>query len=418
MSHENGLLISNLQTSNSVAKNGLLDSSSRGRTNLSENINNMEQTLLPVMAEQHTDSINRHLPDLVSSEDTSDVLSPVSSEESKTIKEMSRLSQSLSVDQDEFDPQSFEAACESDRQASAFHDSNSMGESETLVDLSNFQITDELSPESNPNGRSRPNSLSLHDPQEIMQSEAVNGTMNNTHSKKTIEKKKLSNSRSRTQSDVIIIPPTRQILAEIEAQESLSKSLPQGTILRKGDMIEFIADDLQEKIRRSSPMSKTGSSNSRRSSVRSTASYSSNTSACTSMATSTASGWSRSPSSLFQQSPDDIPPIDPNAIVELENQARRVADDVDLMLGNLRSSLHKMSARSVACLTAYKDSVDYTCDSVDTSIKSMYALMAKCEELSKTVDPIYQLANEIKEIKRLLDLFESQLTEKASKTTN
>ncbi|ESO87105.1 hypothetical protein LOTGIDRAFT_86499, partial [Lottia gigantea] len=150
----------------------------------------------------------------------------------------------------------------------------------------------------------------------------------------------------------------------------------QGTILRKGELIEFVADDLQEKIRRSSPMSKTGSSNSR-------------------------------PSSLFQQSPDDIPPIDPSAILELENQARYIADNIDLLLGNLKTSLHKMSARGVACLSAYKDSVDYTCDSVDTSIKSMYALMAKCEELNKTVEPVYQLANQIKEIKRLLDLFES-----------
>lgn len=38
----------------------------------------------------------------------------------------------------------------------------------------------------------------------------------------------------------------------------LSKSMPQGTIVRKGEMIEFMADDLQEKIRRSSPLTKTG----------------------------------------------------------------------------------------------------------------------------------------------------------------
>ena len=42
------------------------------------------------------------------------------------------------------------------------------------------------------------------------------------------------------------------------SDEGLSKSLPHGMIMRKGDMIEFIADDLQEMIRRSSPMSKTG----------------------------------------------------------------------------------------------------------------------------------------------------------------
>lgn len=42
-------------------------------------------------------------------------------------------------------------------------------------------------------------------------------------------------------------------------EELLSKSLPHGKVVRRDTgLIEFIADDLQEKIRRSSPMSKTG----------------------------------------------------------------------------------------------------------------------------------------------------------------
>lgn len=191
------------------------------------------------------------------------------------------------------------------------------------------------------------------------------------------------------------------------SDEGLSKSLPHGMIMRKGDMIEFIADDLQEKIRRSSPMSKTASSvSSRRSSMISISSNASST-----MATSGTSGMSRSPSSAYPQSPDLIPPIDPIAIVEIENQARLVADSLDLMMGNLRNNLHKMSAISVGCEEAYKTSVDVTCETVDSSIKSMYALMAKCEELSTTMQPVYKLAEQIKEIKRLLDRFESQLTE-------
>lgn len=191
------------------------------------------------------------------------------------------------------------------------------------------------------------------------------------------------------------------------SDEGLSKSLPHGMIMRKGDMIEFVADDLQEKIRRSSPMSKTASSvSSRRSSLISISSNGSST-----MATSVTSGMSRSPSSAYPQSPDLIPPIDPIAIVEIENQARLVADSLDLMMGNLRNNLHKMSAISVGCEEAYKTSVDVTCETVDSSIKAMYALMAKCEELSTTMQPVYKLADQIKEIKRLLDRFESQLTE-------
>ncbi|XP_059143888.1 uncharacterized protein LOC131931197 [Physella acuta] len=195
----------------------------------------------------------------------------------------------------------------------------------------------------------------------------------------------------------------------VEPGGSLSNSLPQGTITRKGDMIQFVADDLHEKIKQSSPMSyvaDTVSTDSRRSSVRSVTSFSSSTSFATS------SGVSRSPSSQFQQSPDDIPPIDAAAVIELENHARRVADNLDLMMGNIRNNLHKMSALTIGCQDAYKRSVDITCDSVDASIKSMYALMAKCEELSMAMGPVEQLAVQIKEIKRILDLFETQLMDK------
>ena len=51
---------------------------------------------------------------------------------------------------------------------------------------------------------------------------------------------------------------------------------------------------------------------------------------------------SQSPSSVCQQSPDDIPPIDASAVIELENHAARVADSLDLMMGNIRNNLHKV----------------------------------------------------------------------------
>lgn len=38
----------------------------------------------------------------------------------------------------------------------------------------------------------------------------------------------------------------------------LSKSMPQGVVIKKGELFEFVADDLQEKIRQSSPLPKTG----------------------------------------------------------------------------------------------------------------------------------------------------------------
>lgn len=212
--------------------------------------------------------------------------------------------------------------------------------------------------------------------------------------------------RTLSSSTAVDIPMRRDSEFENIEETMLSKSMPPGTVVKKGDMIEFVADDLQEMIKRSSPMTQTESSaSSRRSSLRSYSSISSSTS-------SAFGGMSRSPSSLLQQSPDDIPLIDPQAVHDLEMHALKVADNLDLLMGNLKSNLHKMSAITVGCLSAYKTSVDTTCDSVDSSIKSMYALMAKCEELSNSMKPVNKLAEQIKEIKRLLDRFEGQIADK------
>ncbi|XP_074644744.1 uncharacterized protein LOC141901424 [Tubulanus polymorphus] len=177
----------------------------------------------------------------------------------------------------------------------------------------------------------------------------------------------------------------------------------QGVLLKDGKMMSFVAEDLNEMIRMSSPLSRSSRTNSIRS-ISSVNSISSSSYCSTSV-----SGMSRSSSLPLHPSPDEIPPIDPHALKDIETHAKRVADNLDLMMGNLKATLHKMSAITISCGDAYSNGVDNTCESVDTCIKSMYALMAKCEEMSKVMQPVYKVAEQIKEIKRLLDLFESQM---------
>ena len=55
----------------------------------------------------------------------------------------------------------------------------------------------------------------------------------------------------------------------------------------------------------------------------------------------------------------------------------------------------------------YRDGVCKTCDEVDSNIKSMYQLMAKVEELNKSMAPAYKLADQVKEVKRLLEMLEN-----------
>lgn len=53
------------------------------------------------------------------------------------------------------------------------------------------------------------------------------------------------------------------------------------------------------------------------------------------------------------------------------------------------------SALTVGCLETYRDAVCKTCDAIDHNIKSMYQLMAKCEELSNSMAIIFKMAEKL-----------------------
>ena len=100
---------------------------------------------------------------------------------------------------------------------------------------------------------------------------------------------------------------------------------------------------------------------------------------------------------------------DPRVIEDLEREARRLATEVDSLVENLSCTLQGVSALTVDTVETYRDGVCKTCDEVDNNIKAMYQLMAKWEELNKNMAPAYRVANQIKDIKRLLEMFEAAL---------
>lgn len=173
-------------------------------------------------------------------------------------------------------------------------------------------------------------------------------------------------------------------------------SLPfyQGTVIREGEMVSFVADDLMTKIRQSASSASTSPANSHRDISPTTASMSSSS-----------SRFSMRSSSIGSSSA--IPPIDPMAVPDLEKQCKRVADSLDLMFGHLAGTLHNMSAITVGHTQTYRDAVEKAGITVDQCVRSMYALMAKCEELQKTMQTTRELANQIKSIKRQLDELEA-----------
>ncbi|KAI9557500.1 hypothetical protein GHT06_017328 [Daphnia sinensis] len=158
-----------------------------------------------------------------------------------------------------------------------------------------------------------------------------------------------------------------------DAKPSIQNLAVEGTVVKEGDMIHFIAKNLESKIRLSSPDISEASQIVSQSDV--------------------AKHGQPTPESTF--------------LAQLERDARSIAASVDGLTEHLAVSLHTISAVTAQSLTVYKDSVCKTCDAMDSNIKSMYQLMAKCEELSKAMTPIYKLADQVKEIKKLLDIMEN-----------
>ena len=101
--------------------------------------------------------------------------------------------------------------------------------------------------------------------------------------------------------------------------------------------------------------------------------------------------------------------LDPRLINDMEREARRLATELDCLVETLACALQSMSGLTVEHVQTYRDGVCKTCDQVDTNIRAMYQLMAKWEELNKKMAPAYKVSSQIKDIKRLLDLFETAL---------
>lgn len=163
----------------------------------------------------------------------------------------------------------------------------------------------------------------------------------------------------------------------------------QGTLTVDGDMVMFVAEDLQKKIKMSSPVSRWAESSSYPGSRSSTP-------------------------SLYQQAlQTNVHFVDPNVVTDLESHAKKVASCVDRMLENLTGTLQSISSLTVECMETYEQSVCKTCDAVDANIKAVYQLMAKCEELSNSMDPLYKISDNIKSIKRNLDHLEHVVEHKS-----
>ncbi|XP_062522164.1 BLOC-1-related complex subunit 6-like [Corticium candelabrum] len=102
----------------------------------------------------------------------------------------------------------------------------------------------------------------------------------------------------------------------------------------------------------------------------------------------------------------DIPLLDQDVLYDLEQHAKRVADSLGLMTGHLTNALHYMSAITMHCMDSYQQAATELGQTVDVSIKTMYALIAKCEAIANSMEPVEQLAQQVYDIKRTLERLE------------
>ncbi|XP_072305472.1 BLOC-1-related complex subunit 6 isoform X1 [Eucyclogobius newberryi] len=156
----------------------------------------------------------------------------------------------------------------------------------------------------------------------------------------------------------------------------------EGTVSQEGDITNFITKNLEQKIKMSSKPSLDCSD-------------------------SDCSGPIYRSSRSGGRRPVDIPPIDPTVLLDLHRHSQEVAQSVEAMMKSLNGTIQNMTALSVGYIQTYRDSVDSLGESVDMSIKGMYTLMARCEELDRSMQPIHGLAAQIRDIKRTLDVLEA-----------
>lgn len=158
----------------------------------------------------------------------------------------------------------------------------------------------------------------------------------------------------------------------------------EGTFHREGNMTHYVTDNLEYKIKLSSPVSKKSDT--------------------------TNSSKSSTPMSLHRR--NVFPQVGlPNLglLQDLEYEAQSLATFIDSLTENLCEILQSISSLTAQNVDVYKDAVTKMSEAMDSNIKSMYTMMAKAEEVSKTMKNVQGYSQRIKDIRRLVDLFESYL---------
>ncbi|KAH8303807.1 hypothetical protein KR018_008183 [Drosophila ironensis] len=159
-----------------------------------------------------------------------------------------------------------------------------------------------------------------------------------------------------------------------------------------GGMRHFVAHDLEAKLRDSGH----------------TDCSSEHTTPSTSMGPAGAVGGSGLLTRRFLQA-RSVPEVDGSVLSDIELEAQYLASSVDNLMENLGNLLHSISSITADNVEVHRNAVNKLTDTLDANIKCQYQLLAKAEEITKSMKPTEQLGQRIREIKRLVDMLDSTM---------
>lgn len=107
--------------------------------------------------------------------------------------------------------------------------------------------------------------------------------------------------------------------------------------------------------------------------------------------------------------------FDDQFLHNIEQNALECSQNFSILMTNLRESLHYVSHNSVEHMQCYKTATDRLTEQVEASVLVMHGLIVKCQQLDTDFKKIQELQKQIKELRQMIDLFETQVSKMLKK---